>query len=484
MRQGILYESADRDRFHTITVSRLESRTGESVVIHDNLKFVVPTSTNPPNDIGTPGRPGFGVGYLAEAPAGFEALTGVDDPTHANYGNYVYADGSVMVWVPKFYYKMRADNSVDIKPASAYVDTIAANAAGYALHRAFIDGGSEQDGFMVDKYGCSKKAWGTGYIASSVRLGAPLSSNAAHNAISGLTACAGNYEYEFVTAAHARDGVNGAVNASSIFFCCTRFIYSALALLSLAHGQEATTSLHCAWWDPFGATSYPKGNNRDGVYGDVDDEQITYTSDGYTTSGSTSALCGSAVPFARTAHNGQDCGVADLNGNMWEVSLGLTRPGANATATGNSGTNADFYVLKTSVAAKDLTSGHNSGLAAWGQATHLATLYDKITLPVSHLSSYMLFGSGPNQVLSGATAGSGWALTGLGIPMDANGKSLDGANLFGKDGVYEYFRDNLCLRSGGDWSDGSTAGVWAARLSPYRSSSSVNSGFRAACYPV
>ena len=42
----------------------------------------------------------------------------------------------------------------------------------------------------------------------------------------------------------------------------------------------------------------------------------------------------------------------------------------------------------------------------------------------------------------------------------------------------------LCLRSGGYWNNGSTAGVWAANLNNYRSNSNVNSGFRADCGSV
>jgi hypothetical protein len=51
----------------------------------------------------------------------------------------------------------------------------------------------------------------------------------------------------------------------------------------------------------------------------VNDASVLYVSDGYSNCGQT----GSGTPFAKTTHNGQACGVADLNGNMYEVALGM-----------------------------------------------------------------------------------------------------------------------------------------------------------------
>jgi len=468
----------------TLKVNTIDSQSGGDITVNQNLVFVSGKGfTSEVNEIGVPGGQGFGVGICPETPTGFSELTGTQDITSANYGNYIYADGSIMVWVPRFYYKIESDNSVDIKGEKDFTSTAEANAAGYALHRAFVDGGEEKRGFMVDKYGCSKAVWGAGYIASSIKNGLPLSSHADHNPVADLTACTGNYSYEFVDAAHARDGDDGAVNANSLFFCCTRFVYSALALLSLAHGQASSSTIFCAWYHA--TYNYPKGNNVNGTYKDTDDSDVEYVSDGYTGGGATSGKCGSGTPFARTTHNGQGSGVADLNGNMWEVSLGLTRAGANATdSTAGGGAASDFYVLKESVAAKDLTSGFDSDNHAWGQAAHLATLYDSITLPVTHASSYLLFGNGANQVLSEAVSGSGYNLTGLGIYKDTDGKSAGGTNLFGKDGVYEYFVANLCVISGGSWHNAAAAGVWAATLGDCRSNAPTSDGFRSACYPV
>ncbi|RQW18065.1 hypothetical protein EHS17_15630, partial [Rhodobacteraceae bacterium CH30] len=109
------------------------------------------------NDIGTPGAQGFGVGICPDLPDGYSALPGTYIMGSKEYGNYQYSDGSIMVWVPAFYYRIGhvdnpkyatyGANSIDVKPFAAFADGAAANAAGYALHRAFIDGGQIVPGF-------------------------------------------------------------------------------------------------------------------------------------------------------------------------------------------------------------------------------------------------------------------------------------------------------------------------------------------------
>jgi len=289
------------------------------------------------NDIGTPGKVGFGVGIcpIQSMVANFTSMTGNRSSVHDNYGNYQYQDGSIMVWIPKFYYRIAhannptfgtyGVNSIDIKGIDTYTSETAANADGYALPRAFIDGGSTKDGFFIDKYMCSKNAWGDGYIGSSIKNGGPISTHADHNPIADLTACASNAYFETIDAAHARDGVDGAVNASSIFHVASKLQYSALAILSMAHAQASSDTTFCAWYDA--TYNYPKGCNNDALqdYDEISNgagtgDDLLYTSDGYSNCGKT----GSGVPFAKSTHNGQNCGVADVNGLMWEVSLGVT----------------------------------------------------------------------------------------------------------------------------------------------------------------
>ena len=117
------------------------------------------------NNIGIQGTALFGIGITDTLPLGMSEMTGTTTAGHENYGNYQHSDGSIMCWIPQFYYRWGASdspraakyglNSLDVKSKHDFADVAAANAAGYALHRAFYDGGQIKDGFFVDKYQAS-----------------------------------------------------------------------------------------------------------------------------------------------------------------------------------------------------------------------------------------------------------------------------------------------------------------------------------------
>ena len=287
------------------------------------------------NLIGNPGKSGFGVGICPEAnlPAGMTPRNGCYQLGHENYGNYIFTDGSIMVYVPKFYYRIghasnptyavHGVNSVSIKGVDTYATTGAANADGYVLHRAFTDGGVEKVGFFFDKYKCSKVANGAGFTAGSIKNGLPISSAAAHNPFADLTGGA-NYYYSALDLAHRRDGVDGAVNVASIFHCRSQFQGSAIALLAMSHGQNSTSTVNCAWYHA--TYNYPKGCNNNALK-DTDDTTVIWQSDGYSNCGKTGSAGyggGAGNVFAKSTHNGQDCGIADINGLMYEISIGVT----------------------------------------------------------------------------------------------------------------------------------------------------------------
>jgi hypothetical protein len=447
-------------------VDEIASQSGGDITFHNSIVFAGGAGlVSQANHIGTPGNQGFGAGIHPGAlPSGFSEMSGTVDIAADNYGNYQYDDGSVMVWIPAFYYKLTG-NSVAIKPESDFDSEASANNQGYALHRAFKNDGLTKRGVFVDKYQCSNN----GGVASSIKNGNPLSTSSAHNPVSALDNTPSNYYYGTVDAAKSR---------GSNFFCNSRFIFAALAMLSLAHGQAASSTTYCAWYDAAGITNFPKGCN-DNALGDTNDGSISYTSDGYSNCGKT----GSANLFSRTAHNGQNSGVVDLNGNMWEVNLGLTKAGTSGTDTTQMADGSDFYILKESVDIVTLTSGWDGTLDAWGDTTHLATLYDTIVLAHITGAAWGRFGSGSNQVLDGAVSGDAYKMTGAGIYTSA-GHDASGTNEFGLDGIYEYNRANLAVQSGGRWVDGSNAGVWTAYLGDYRSDSDTDVGFRSACYSV
>lgn len=416
------------------------------------------------NDIGIAGQQGFGVGVCpGPLPTGLVEMYGTRDPASDNYGNYQYSDGSVMIWMPAYYYKYGTGangltvNVVDIKPFSTYADVATANAAGYALHRAFYDGGAIKQGVFVDKYLCSNNS-GT---ASSIKLGNPLSSSSVHNPFSGLAGTPANTYAGAIAAAKTR-GAN--------FFCNSLFIFKALALLSLAHGQAATAATWCAWYDPLGVKNFPKGCNNNAL-GDAQDATLAFSSDGY----STACKTGSGNFFARTTHNGQNCGVADLNGCLWEVTPGLTENN-NDPAVGN------FYVLKTAAAMKDVTGGNSLATDLWG-ATGVSALYDDLGVMNSftgyaiNFSDRTLTMGSASQVLSHATSGTAWKMAGSGIPLAAGG-----SNMFGSDYLSDYSTNEMCPIAGGGWSSSSGAGVWALHLNGARGTSDYSVGFRAALY--
>lgn len=416
------------------------------------------------NNIGTAGGQGFGVGVCpGPLPSGMGALFGYSDPSSDNYGNYQYSDGSVMVWIPAFYYKFGTGangvtlNQVAIQPFSAYADVATAAAAGYALHRAFYDGGAVQQGVFVDKYMASYN----GGVASSIKNGIVLSS-AARGSLS-------NEQFSNLTGAPA-DAYYGAIAAAktrgSNFFCSSRFIRAALALLAYAHAQASSATTYCAWYHA--TNNFPKGCNNNAL-GDAQDAAILYTGDGNGTYAG-AAKTGSANLFARTTHNGQNSGVADLNGNFYSIEPGLTSNGTN------------LYILKTTAAMKAVTGSNTLATDLWG-ATGIAALYDDLGTSygacwATGANRTTYFGAA-TQVFSEATSGNAWNFAGLGAPLAAG---IGGTNAFGNDLFYDYKPNEMCPISGGAWDGSSGAGVWYLSLSNVRSYSSYAVGFRAALY--
>lgn len=323
--------------------------------------------------IGTPGAQGFGVGICPTLPPGFSTLAGTTDHASANYGNYQYSDRSVMVWIPAFYmrigstssprYATYGANAIDILPDSAYTSETIAASHGYYRHRAFVNAGANQPGVFVDKYQCSNNA-GT---ASSIALGMPLTSAAAtgNSPFSGLTGAPTDAYYGAIVAAKTR---------GSRFFVTSMYIYDAISRLATAHAQAATSTTYCAWHDTAGVTSYPKGNNNSALK-DVDDTSVTYTASG--ASGTPLlALTGSGTPFAKTTHNGQACGVADINGNVWEIAIGMSSIAATKTITGVGLANP----LTLTISSHGYTTGNLGMITSVGGTTQINNKIYKLTV--------------------------------------------------------------------------------------------------------
>lgn len=429
-----------------------------------------------PEDIGVPGTLGFGVGVAPVIPAGMSAMAGHDRVTADNFGNYLVANSqSVMVWIPRFYYR------ASWHPLAPYYGTRVEISHlpkdGFVIHRAFIDGGEYKRGFFVDKYQWSNAlADGTantnttGGIAASIKNRRPVSTNTANNRISYLT---GNGQ----TPTDTYGGCYAAAKSRGNDFAVqSLFTWSALAMLSLAHAQAllndagspvAGAASKAAWMDV--APYAPKGCNNNALK-DAQDAAVIYTTSGYSNQG----LTGSPTLFSKTTHNGQNCGVCDLNGNMWEVCAGLTNLGGPTAAT--------YYILKESIALKDLVDATSGALGAFG-----ATPYDLVPeVWWTDAAAWYYYGNSTNQVLSGETSRTalGYLLTACGLMKDANAGSTSqvATNRFGGDGHYRKHTNLLAPIAGGDWSYGSVAGVWSLLVLSSRTTSHTYVGSRAVLY--
>ena len=392
--------------------------------------------------IGVPGAVGFGVGAILadDLPANWVKLAGHNDPASSNYGNVLDPTGSVMVWIPAFYFKWNVDNTVEVSDVPA---------SGFALHRAFIDGGLEKRGVVVDKYGCGNVA---GVFASKQGID-PCSTHVDHNPIANLNN----------TPPNRYGGLYEAVKTRSTDHLLTSiFIYNALAILAHTQGKAGA---NCAFADvsPF----HPKGCNNNALK-DSNDTSVTFTASGY----SNCAMTGSGVPFAKTTHNGQESGVADLNGNMYEVASGFIKHGAS---------DAIFEILKEST---NLSHIQNDGTTQGGGGAYDKDLYDDLDLTGSmDADATSRFGDAGNQVFMMNTdrTTEQYKMTTAGLPM-IGGYSAGGTTEFGNDYYREYWRDLMAPVVGGVWNNASNAGVFYLAVNSSRTHTLSTVGGRASVY--
>jgi len=407
---------------------------------------------------GLAGNYGYGVGPCPfRLPEGFVPMSGVSDPLSDGYGGYLTQDGSVMRWRPAEYRKWGtgtnglALNSLAVLPATS-MSIVEANNQGFMLPREFYNAGVAQPGFFIDQYVCSKALYQGRWIAVSVKNAVFLSSNAANNPISALDGSPSNTHAGFFAAAKTR---------GSAYFPAIREMYANCAFSALAHAQASQGTAACAWFDGAGTTNFPKGCNS--VLNDINDGGVTYTASGYSNAG----LTGSGTPFAKTTHNGQNCGICDLAGPIWAFSPGITALSGN------------YYALKLSVDIASLTGGSTLATDAFG-ATGIAANYDLIGPTFGAYlggTSVYTYGSA-SQVFSEQMSGNAWRMTSLGIPL-ATG--VGGTNAYGQDAFYDNRTDNMAVLSGGRFSAGTLTGVWGCG-NHLNSTSDAGVGFRCARY--
>lgn len=394
--------------------------------------------------IGEAGGMGFGVGCYPGDPSdltamGLTPMPGYDDPSHANYGNYQHTNGSVMVFVPAFCYRIgnaaAPSYSRDKENALEIRDAALGEGGGWILHRAFIDGGVQKTGFFFDKYICSKDS--TGKLAISVKNGDNISLSTSYINSSSMPDCVGQI-YDAITLSRAR-GANYSLT--------TGFQWAAISMLSLAHGQAATSAQFCGWYDASHVKNYPKGNNNN--LKDIDESSVTWTAHSrYSNLGKT----GSGTPFNKTTHNGQACGITDVNGSQWQVSLGFGHIADNR-----------FRLFKDNVKAHDVTKAN----------VNASTFYDTLNISAKDVTSFYWGGNAFYPEASGTNR----ALCGV-MPKALQSS---GANLFGKDYFRTAYFDDAVLLVAGRYDYGSNAGVWCRNFNLWRNDDRYY-GFRAAGY--
>ena len=283
------------------------------------------TATQPGSQPET-GEVGFGVGLAPDDIVSKYGMTLLSNqPSSGEYGNYRHnSSGSIMVWIPKFYFRITEDSSSPY--FGTRFDISFEPKSGYVIHRAFIDGGQEVPGFFIDKYHCGAENQVCVSKPNIVPTASGVSSTS--NGITNHYSSKGfqNQCGYFLDAVKTR---------GSEFNLVTVFQLNALAMLGDAYYQECVRTSkqsQIAWADK--APYQPKGNNN--TLKDYNDTSVTFVQASGAYSGV--SLTGSASNLAKTTHNGEKCGVADVNGNLYRWCIGIKTAG-----------NTSLQVMKESV---------------------------------------------------------------------------------------------------------------------------------------
>ena len=319
-------------------------------------------------DIGKPDSPTFGVGIPSDEVAesfipGIQKHPDFYDETKPGYGTWVVPEtliknttkwAGVFKFIPKFYWMPLfngnggADNvktneelqailpyvdvtleqmntvkykhptsGVVIAKAGAFKNEADANAHGFILPAAFIDGGKEKDGFFIAPTLTSfqvKKEAGQNIVTVQLGVDVPKDDesnpsflNNAWKLDSSIETVENNETYaDLQLEGNYADGIRIAQACNPTLQNETCFTIAALSLLSLYVGQYSTSTQDVAWFDSEGLTNFPKGNNNGGS--DIDDG-------GYMFLGMGKFFPSGAIDCQdRTTHNGKKSGVTHVNG--------------------------------------------------------------------------------------------------------------------------------------------------------------------------
>ena len=402
-----------------------------------NQKLLLISTKSGKNTIMTKaGTLGFGVGICPEdvSKLGMEPLPGCDDVKNDNYGNYIHKpSGSIMCWIPAFKYRVNDTSTNSVQVWDVNDPECPSNAV---LHRAFINGGIEKSGFFCDKYICSPDAANT--MGISVKNGSVLSlSTSAYftNRTSQLANCSGRLD-DAITASRAR---------GAGFQCMSVFQLGALRLLTLAHAQASKSAEFNAWYDSSGQHNLPKGATNDSGK-DYNRPNGTWQS----------GLTGSCSVFAESTHNGQNSGVADLKGILFQVVTGYIGSGS-------------YYFLKPEV---DITTLDKD--AMYNNSNH-----NSRSMPFTGWHGW----DQSQPMFNNDSTGLHWDCCGfLNTITNVGDKYI--AGMFEEDQEYITATTNSFPYFGCFWGAGSSrnSGLFYSELDDYRSGDRSYYGFRACGY--
>ena len=416
--------------------TKYESQSQVCISMYNQKLLLISTKLGKNTIMTKAGTLGFGVGVCPEdvSKLGMEPLPGCDDVKNDNYGNYIHKpSGSIMCWIPAFKYRVNDTSTNSVQVWDVNDPECPSNAV---LHRAFINGGIEKSGFFCDKYICSPDAANT--MGISVKNGSVLSlSTSAYftNRTSQLANCSGRFD-DAITASRAR---------GAGFQCMSVFQLGALRLLTLAHAQASKSAEFNAWYDSSGQHNLPKGATN-GSGKDYNRPNGTWQS----------GLTGSCSVFAESTHNGQNNGVADLKGILYQVVTGYIGSGS-------------YYFLKPEV---DITTLDKD--AMYNNSNH-----NSRSMPFTGWHGW----DQSQPMFNNDSTGLHWDCCGfLNTITNVGDKYIQG--MFEEDQEYITATTNSFPYFGCSWDSGSDqgSGLFYSRLSYTRSRDYYVFGFRACGY--
>jgi hypothetical protein len=380
------------------------------------------------------------------------------------------------------------------------------------LAKAFRNGGGSLAGVFVDKYqGSNCRPDGSGRPNSSDGLpgtlpdtGGILASRPSHWPVSAIgisTTLRSPFSYcnstvlnpAATTPANNYGGVWAACRSRGVdWHPVPIWIRIHLGYLALAHAQALLTTggvpvtgatANSAWMDV--APYAPKGNNNAGA--DVNKTSLVFARTDVPGANNVSGFAGEASraftgaarigtlsAVEHTTHNGQLCGIVDVNGNQWDVTPGLTNVG---------GVNSGYKVFS------DLdnytTISSNAGITGAANVISLAAdvADDGVWWTDASAWIYLIPDVGGTYHPSSTWAANATrkAMAECGLPREA-GTSLTqtSTNIFGGDGLYRRHVNDLLPPVGGTWDHGAPAGSFAVALDLVSGSSGQTVGARSA----